>query len=263
MGAIAMTGPVWRLEGVGNFRDLGGGLTADGRRVAPHRLFRSGSLHRMTDRDRATLEACGITTVIDLRSPAESRQQPYVWEATTAVPAPLADDRVVADMMQRFEAGTITSAELEDWWSLTRVFQAPEEQVASLRTIFSTLIALPSDEAVLIHCRGGKDRTGMVAALVLDSLGVRREDVMADFLLTNDAARVEPTDGEIAAFFERFPWFTPEAVAAMQGVRAEWLDSLFAGIAERYGSAPRYLADHVGIGEVGVRQLRANYLRPV
>lgn len=257
-----MTSPVLRLEGVSNFRDLGGRLTIDGSRVAPNRLFRSGSLHLMTDRDRQYLEARGITTVVDLRSPAERRHQPYVWPATTTVPAPLADDRVVADMMRRFEAGMITSAELEDWWSLTRVFQAPEEQVASLRTLFSTLMTLPPDEAVLIHCRGGKDRTGMVAAFILDCLGVRREDIMADFLLTNDAARAEPTDREIAAFFQRFPSFSPEAVAAMQGVRAEWLDTLFGRVAEQYGSVTRYVADHVGIGEVGVQQLRANYLQP-
>ena len=258
-----MTGPVGDLEGISNFRDLGGGRTADGHRVATHRLYRSGSLHAMTDSDRAALESCAITTVIDLRSESERRRQPYAWESTRAVLAPLVDDHVVIDMMGRFKAGTITSEELEDWWNLTRVFHAPEEQVASIRTIFHALIALPPGEAALIHCRGGKDRTGMVAAFLLDSLGVRRQDVMADFLRTNESIRDARTARDVAAFLEQFPSLSAEAGAAMQGVRPEWLDSLFSRVAAQYGSVARYLADHVGIGATGLARLRANYLDPV
>lgn len=259
-GAIPVTAPVVGFEGVSNFRDFGGARTSAGRRVATGRLYRGGSLHLMTESDRLVLAGLRITTLIDLRSDSERRQLPCVWDSAVTVAAPLADDHVVIDIIQRFKAGTVTSEELEDWWNLTRVFQAPEEQVASMRTIFRALMDALPGQAVLIHCRGGKDRTGAVAAFVLDALGVRREDIMTDFLRTNDSGPSEHAVREMAVFQDRLRSLSPGAIAAMQGVRAEWLDQLLTTVADRYGSVAGYLADHVGIGREGIDQLRDNYL---
>ena len=103
----------------------------------------------------------------------------------------------------------------------------------------------------------------MVVAFVLDALGVRRQDIMADFLRTNDSGRSVHAEREMAAFHERLRSLSPGAIAAMQGVRPEWLETLFSRVAAQYGSVARFLADHVGIGEAGLAQLRANYLDPV
>ena len=258
-----MAEPSARLEGVPNFRDLGGAETADGRRVRARRLYRSGSLHEMTEADRTILEDLGIRIVIDLRCEWERLQHPYRWPGVARVAAPLVDDRVVIDMMDRFKAGTVSSEELEDWWHLSRVFQAPEEQVASIHLIFDTLLQ-PRDDAVLIHCRGGKDRTGMVSAFVLEALGVQWDQVMADFLRSNEAVQNDRVKREIAAMLARAVTgpVTPEAVASLSGVRAEWLEALFARVAGRYGSVTRYLSDHIGVGEDGMATLRQVYLEP-
>ena len=253
-----------RFERIRNLRDLGGRVTPDGRRVVKRRLFRSGSLHEITDEDRSALEALGIRTVIDLRSEWERRHQPDEWPGVRIVSAPLVDDQLVASINARFEAGTIPSEELADWWQLTRVFQAPEEHTSSVRVIFDTLLETGPDDAVLFHCRGGKDRTGMVAALVLEALAVTREETLADFMRSNGVADDKGVRGELAAIIAQVggsSW-SDEAILSLTGVRREWLDTLFHRIEDRYGSVTRYLTDHVGIGDRGIARLREIYLEP-
>ena len=232
--------------------------------MAGGRLYRSGSLHDMTDDDRSALEALGIRTVIDLRSEWERRQHPYEWPRARIVLAPLIDDELVASINVRFRAGTIPSEELEDWWQLTRVFQAPEEHSSSIRVIFDTLLQAGPGDAVLFHCRGGKDRTGMVSALLLDALGVTREEILADFMLSSEIADDERVTENLAVIIDTagLNSLSEEALSALTGVRREWLDTLFRRIEDRFGSVKGYLTDHVGIDDRALARLREMYLEP-
>ena len=257
-----MTDTVSRLHSIVNMRDLGGLETPDGRRVAGNRLFRSGSLHEMTREDRSALEELGIRIVIDLRSEWERRQQPYEWPNNRIVSAPLIDDQLVASINARFKTGEISSGELEDWWQLIRMFHAPEEHISSIRKIFDTLIEANSDEAVLFHCRGGKDRTGVIAALVLDALGVTRKAILTDFMLSDELPEAERGMGQLTAIIDAAApaSLSDEARSSLTGVRQEWLDTLLRRIEDRYGSVARYLTDDVGIGDRGLARLQEMYL---
>jgi len=255
---------VVRFEGIVNARDLGGLATSNGGCVAPGRLYRSASLHEMTDADRSTLEALGIGVIIDLRAEWERREHPYEWTRGRIVLAPLVDDDLVESITGRFADGSLRSSELEDWWELTRVFQAPEEHAPSIRTIFETLLEAEPAEGALFHCRGGKDRTGMVAALILEALGVTRAEVLADFLFSNeavDAERVTKDFKAIAAARGQRP-LSARARFSLTGVRPEWLDTLFRGIEDRYGSVLEYLTGHVGISPGDLARLRQEYVVP-
>lgn len=249
------------MEGVRNIRDLGGIPVSEGR-VARRRLIRSGSLHEATPRDLAELVALGVRTVIDLRSPAERHALGYRWPEVTVVAAPLVTDEQVAAITRGFETGTLTSRELEDWWSLTGVYEAPFEHLGSIRTVFEVIGEADAHEAVLFHCRGGKDRTGLVAALVLEALGADRGEIFADFL-ASDGER----DGSIeAAEFRSLRvalearGLSPRAISSLIGVRAEWLDRLIGGIEAQCGSVERYLTDSVGLGTGGLEELRRRYV---
>ena len=251
-----------RLEGVLNFRDLGGIAASDGRRVAPGRLYRSASLHEMTDADRSSLEDLGIGTIIDLRSDWERGRQPYSLAGARMVGAPLVSDERMASIVARFEGGTLTSEELEDWWTFTRVYQTPEEHLAAIRMVFDEFLGVRPGGAVLFHCRGGKDRTGLIAALLLDALGVPRAGIVGDFLRSNgamdDAAATEDF-ARLAASLER-SGVTRRAIEAITSVKEQWLHVLLDGISSRYGSVRSYLADTVGIGDIGLKRLREIYL---
>ncbi len=259
-----MVGQVFRFERILNMRDLGGLKTSDGHRVGKNRLYRSGSLDEATNEDRSALEALGIQTVIDLRSEWEARQQPYEWSTVRIVEAPLIDSRLVASINARFKIGAIANEELEDWWQLARVFQAPEEHASSIRVIFDTLAEAGPGDAVLFHCRRGKDRTGMVVALVLDALGVTREEILADFMLSNQPANNGGATEGLAGIIETagLDSLSDEALLSLTGVRREWLDTLFERIEDRFGSVLEYLMDRAGVDTRKLALLRETYLEP-
>ena len=246
-----------------NLRDLGGLKTADGRHVAHRRLYRSGSLHELTRQDGPALEALGIGIVIDLRSDWERMSQPYDLPARV-VAAPLVDDESVKSIHAAFDSGTITNEALEDWWNLTRVFQAPEEHAASLTTVFKTLVDAAPGEGVLFHCRGGKDRTGLVSALVLDALGVTWDEIVSDFMRSNLPLDDEHLAAHLAPVLAALApnGLSSEALFSLIGVRREWLEDLFGRIEGSYGSVTRYVTDTLGIGSVGLAILRDRYLEP-
>ena len=253
---------VVHLERVRNVRELSGLPTADGRRVAPGRLFRSGSLHEMSDGDRRALEAMGVRIVVDLRSLFEQQHQSYEWPAGRRVAAPLADDETVAGIFRRVQAGGLSELAVEDWWNLTGVFDIPDQHRSSMATIFSTLLETGPGEGVLFHCTGGKDRTGVAVGFVLSALGVTPEAIVADFLLTN----AEATE-RAAEFIEWMKQATghamsPERAYWLAGVKGEWIETLFARTAARYGSVAGYLREALGVGPGELAALQDRFLEP-
>ena len=247
-----------RLQRVHNARELGGLPAADGRRVASHRLFRSGSLHEMTQADRRALESLGVRIVIDVRSLFEQGRQSYEWPAGRKVAAPLADDETVADIFRRFQAGELSEWDFEDWWNLTGVFDIPIEHRSSVGTIFAALLEAGPGEGVLIHCTGGKDRTGVAVALVLSALGVAREAIVEDFLLTNAEAKERAAEFVAWMRLATGRTLSPERAFWLAGVKGEWIETLLQRMAAGYGSVAGYLSEelNVGPGELAVLQDR-------
>jgi protein-tyrosine phosphatase len=252
------------LERVANLRDLGGLPAGDGRRVVPGRIYRSGSLHEMTGADRRALESWRVRTVVDLRSVWEQRHQPYEWPAGRVVTAPLASDEAVAGIFSRFLNGTLTEDEMADWWITTGVFDAPAEYPESVRAVFAALLEAAPGEAVLFHCTGGKDRTGAVAALILRALGAAPAAIVADFVASNGQLATPERLDELAARLNRGreQHLSPEALFALSGVKAEWLDVMFGRLADRFGSVDAYLGDALGLAEADLEALRERYLEP-
>lgn len=159
---------ILQLEGVVNFRDLGGLPTSDERIVRRGRIFRSDVLYRLTPGDTIALSQLGIRTVIDLRSRDEVRKYPQSSLKTAGlqqVNVPLIPDtHVVAETM------------LEDYLLLLR--NAGE----GFRAIFGLLSrdAYP----LVINCFAGKDRTGLASALILGALGVPDDVIVVDYALS-------------------------------------------------------------------------------
>lgn len=251
------------MERVRNLRDIGGVPAGPGLRVAAGRLYRSASPHEMTELDRAAFRALRIRTVIDLRTRWERDRQPYEMPGAVLLTIPLAAEDAVSSVTERFMAGRLTSAEVEDWWGLVGVYSAPEDQADGIRRVFEALLGADPDGGVLFHCRGGKDRTGLIAALALEALGVDRSLVIDDFLLGGDTRHHTSTseDHELRAVVERME-LTLRAQRALSGVDAEWLLTLLEGLEAKYGSVGAYLVERVGLGEAGLGRFRDLYLEP-
>ena len=182
------------LEGTSNTRDIGGYQTSDLRTLRWRQIIRSENLSRLTASDFQKLEEIGVKTVIDLRTDREHDQSPTVW---------------LGDNPPRFFHFPIGDAH-NDWFNAQRRMmkrnrfteeQALEHMVEGYRMIadvgppsFQKLMDLVLDQSnwpILIHCNAGKDRAGVAVTLILEALGVDRETIMEEFLLTNEIGRTE------------------------------------------------------------------------
>jgi protein-tyrosine phosphatase len=173
------------LDGALNFRDLGGYPTTDGRRVRWGAVYRSDRLSSLTDADHRVLESLNLELVCDLRSDDERAKKPDRLHPKTP---PL-----VANIPIEVQAGTELEALLisgeRDRDRLRRVVVSGYRDFVHVhRNAWSGLFRVLLDErsgAVVVHCSAGQDRTGFAAALLLLAIGVARDVVVEDYLLTD------------------------------------------------------------------------------
>ncbi len=238
------------LEGATNFRDLGGYEAVDGRRVRWRRLFRADGLHGLTPADHRTLEALGIEEALDMRYGPERAGEPArLPESAASVHIGLPEAPGVS-LLETLNLGGVSSAEVAKSW-LTRSYAGyPEKYAPACRAILCRLVAVDAPP-LLFHCTAGKDRTGFAAAVVLEALGVPRETIMEDYLLTNrhwDRGNREP-EGLPREIYE--PVFS---------AREEYLSASWATLDREHGGLEGWLDRAVGFGAGERERLKAALL---
>ena len=175
------------LQGGRNFRDLGGYKTRSGQRVRSGHIYRSGSLSALTDEDYEALSERGIETIVDLRSNKEREKEPTNWRAGDVEFLDqdyehldnLAKNDTWMDQLRAHDATEQTA--ITGMSNFYRV--APYMFAPIYSQIFERLVKM--DTPLLFHCAAGKDRTGVMAALILTVLEVPRETIFEDYLLTD------------------------------------------------------------------------------
>ncbi|MEU6235213.1 tyrosine-protein phosphatase [Kitasatospora sp. NPDC047058] len=235
------------FDGLCNFRDLGGYPTADGRSTRWGRLYRSDALGKLSspaDLDR--FRALGIGTVIDLRYPWEIERRGRVPELDGTAYHNLSIEHRPYDQAE-------IDPELDPWRYLAdRFAEVAEDGVVEIREVLELIAA--ADRPVVFHCASGKDRTGLVAALVLTLAGVGEDDVAADFALTELATPRLVADWHAAnpGRTLRWPGFgrAPEEVIRL----------VLADLSRAHGSVHGYVTGKLGIDERLVDELRARLL---
>ena len=169
------------LPGVQNVRDLGGYQARNGLVTRWRRLLRGDGLHRLTPEGMELLNSEGLTSVIDLRSQAELEEEPnpYVDQGPVGFyHKPIYDDLAPALLA--------TGQGADDDDPLVHFYlSALIDRAEAMRDILATIASAPKG-AILFHCTAGKDRTGLVAALLLETAGVDRQTILADYSLTRE-----------------------------------------------------------------------------
>lgn len=247
------------LEGVRNFRDLGGYDTRQGRRVRWRQLFRSASLGSLTPRDHAQLEGLGLRVICDLRATDERTKEPVRW-SSGAGPRLLERDYAL-DLSMLAAAMTRPEASLHEGRAAFRGLYAtlPQRFAESYRALFAALLA--GETPLAFNCSAGKDRTGVGAALLLAALGVPRATIVEDYLLSNEHYRPGP---EVATAMSgrHGRWLLalrPEMLQLMVTVDASYLDAAFESVERSHGSLERYLETALGIDAHARATLRERY----
>ncbi len=256
------------LAGASNFRDFGGYPTADGRQVKWRLLYRSDRLCDLTAEDYVALAPHRIRFVYDLRRDSEVAEAPTIWRGEPApelIRAMMMPDsagpntfqRIAADETARHDAN-ITRKIMRRMYENMLSLPAP---IAAYGMIFQRLGELDAFPA-LFHCAGGKDRTGAVAALILDLLGVAREDIAEDFMLTGlyyDAANsLKNRVSQIVSTAEIGHW-SEEALVPIFGVERDYIET-FLDILAAEGGAERFLTDKAGVEPAALARVRAALL---
>ena len=254
------------LDGVVNTRDLGGLQTKDGRTVRKGQLIRSGEIDDMGETGMARLDALGVGSIVDLRTVTEATAHPISWPEGLGpdryhFPVMEQESQAIDDMRASIKAGTATFEDTDALF-LGAFANIPSSYEAELRSLFDVLLNQPEGEAVLYHCSGGKDRTGVATALVLSALGVTEEDIKADFMLSNVLKDADNASVRIAQQVNAAKGtnMTSEAVWPSLGVRDEYLDAFYSGIEQQYGSVDGYLRDGLGLTDDDLQTLRDRYL---
>ncbi|MDP2221443.1 MAG: tyrosine-protein phosphatase [Hydrogenophaga sp.] len=224
------------LSGASNFRDLGGLTGLDGRRVRTGQVFRSDHLGALSADDHRTLQPLGITHSIDFRGVAERSALPSTLPGATAVS--LAIEPTVVVQVQALLARGQVPTEAETVALMCRTYRAFARAAApTYARFFQHLLAHPTP--LVFHCTAGKDRTGFAAALLLGALGVPREAVMADYLLTNQLYRRSPlVQAHGPAHVMDVLW---QVQPAFLNAALDTIDTDFGGLA-------RYLEGPMGLG---------------
>jgi protein-tyrosine phosphatase len=245
------------LQGQSNFRDLGGYTTADGRKVKPGLIFRSGELSNLTADDYRIIATLRLRTVYDLRTDGERAAAPTVWAAgpvqTLASSKPGSPLAGLAPKRGEPLTPAVARAVMMGFYRQMPTAYAPE-----FKAIFQQLL---DDQApLLLHCTAGKDRSGLASALILTALGVPRAQVVADYELTNrhlDLADLQRA-GVNSAFLARLP---PDVAQVFLAADPAYLEASFQSIEQHYGSIDAYLVQVLSIGPVQKAKLRSLYLQ--
>jgi protein-tyrosine phosphatase len=251
------------LDGAVNVRDIGGYRTSYGLEVIRERLFRGDALSQLTGPDVERLDRLGLRTVIDFRTPGEvllaGADRLPSGVAFVSLPVGGGDLGSVYELIasgdhdrQRRALGDGRAASL--MVEINREFVADARQREAFGAALR-LVCSPGRLPLLYHCSGGKDRAGWMTAIALTCLGVPREVVLRDYLLSNDFHRTE---------YQRLRYdlvktgivADPELLRPLMEQSATYLGAAFEEAERRYSSFGRFVTDGLEISGEMVGELR-------
>ena len=247
-----------RFEGTPNFRDYGGYKTIDGRTIKWRQLFRSGQLSRLTKRDQDIFSRLDIRLVFDFRREDERKKEASLFPPS-AIPEtvllPINPGNAIS-FVENIANGNMDSLKMADFMcEINKEFVF--DQADKYRQMFASLLN-HNKGGSLVHCAVGKDRTGFAVAMVLSALGVPRDTIFFDYMLT---AQYLSVDREIAAASKKYQWTgKPEVMRAMLEVRSDYLQSAFDIIDKQFPTVEDYLQQVLEVGQAERDWLQARYL---
>lgn len=245
-----MNDRIRQFKGIHNFRDYGG-YAARGGRLKTAQLFRSGQHSDATAQDLADFHALDVRTVIDLRGNSERASWPCLRHEDFGAEVLFFDGetsgRGGAPHVEAARREVVTAEDAHAAMIDLYAFMPHRPNLnAILKSYFDVLAT--RDGASLLHCFAGKDRTGFAAALLHRLMGVHPDDLVADFMLTNDAG---DRAARIAAGAESIrrsrPGLSDAAVTVLMDVHPAYLDAAFEAATAAHGSVENYAETVLGV----------------
>lgn len=258
------------LEGVKNTRELGGLTVASGRRVKSGRLIRAAALTDLTERDRTLLcDGLGLKLIIDLRTAVEAEEKPDpALPGVEYLHLPLLSEATAGITKERTPnmklvgRGSISGRELAagmpDMAAIYPQFVTNEYTRGQLSAMMHRILA-QEDGAVLFHCSGGKDRTGITAMLLETVLGADEKTCFRDYLFTNRAVRATGDKTFLLLLLLKGSLTAARKVRNIYLAKRSYLQSVYAAIDAR-GGMDRFLREDLGLTDDEMSRFRERTL---
>lgn len=245
-----------KLQGVLNFRDIGGYKTADGHTIRYNLLYRSAVLAAMTLSDNQELAPLKIRYEIDLRTPAQRSQFPTHWGPNPPQ---------VIDIP--FLVGNIPPLRPSDSLDPIKAKENARLGYASYAMVNAATmgqvlhVLAEGDVPALIHCNGGRDRTGVTVAVLMTVLGASRKDVYHEYLLSNRPATAAQQRQMAAIRNQPYPPSPADReLQKADTLDTTGLDAFFHAIDANYGSFNAYVRDGLKLSDRDLQDLRRRFL---
>lgn len=226
-----------------NFRDVGGLPVADGGRLRPNILYRCEGPANFDDAHRRELAALGIRLVCDMRAEQERGDAPNTWHGEAR--------------LYHLDMNNVLREESSAGWEALKTDPSPSAAQDALSKSYAAMpgailphvgglidAIIDGETPALVHCTAGKDRTGVLVALLLTLIGVPHDAIVADYQRSDIFGQNMKLKGSVEiSFFEAFG-FTPtaEIIDAMIGVDTAYLAAAFASVRAQWGTVAGYFA---------------------
>ncbi|HOI26620.1 MAG: tyrosine-protein phosphatase [Paludibacteraceae bacterium] len=235
-----------------NFRDLGGYIGAEGRPVKWRTLLRASDFNELADDDAAYLASIPVKTIIDFRAHEEFLHLPDKTISSVEHIYNLSID--AGNLVPSLKALVDDPTLLEDErfaFALDMMFDMYRKLATQYDEVFRQFFEIlqrDDEQPVLFHCSAGKDRTGLASALILSALGVDRETIFTDYLMTNQTLQGK---------YDHFDYIGSISLL-FKSVRRDFLETAFAEIEKKHGSLEQYLTNTLS---VDLSLMRTKYLQ--
>lgn len=252
------------LDGGSNFRDMGGYPTMDGSMVKRGLLFRSAAMSSLTESDAEYLAQLGIESVMDLRSSEELELFPNSWAKNAGI-AYHSHDYSIFELLGGRSAEELRNLDMATMYEGMPLLLKPQ-----LQQYFALL--LEARAPLVVNCSAGQDRTGIISALLLSALGVPRQLVLEDYLLSSDFRRPQVERGDVdlaahaqtnafAALMANYSQAEQTHAAPLVTTDGEpYLVFALRRIEADYGSIEAFLEREAGVDADDIARLRQLYL---
>lgn len=251
------------FEKIQNARDLGGLKNKEGQMIRTGLLLRTANLSETSENDLLKLvEEYHLAKVIDLRTEMERTQKPDVVPGTAEyVTNPIFDERVFGISHEKAEQKKLDEIEIPALEDLYRMMLSEEMCLENFSK--AVRIVMEHDFAtgsVLWHCTEGKDRCGLLAVFLLSALGVNREVILEDYLLTNETnvPKAEMIGKQLEALGK--PEAQIEAIKNTFLAKESYLNAAYGVIEAKYGDMDAFLREGLGISEETIVRFREKIL---
>lgn len=246
------------FTGAHNFRDLGGYKTSDGKTVKWGKVYRSDNLHSLTDEDVKYMERLNLKSVVDFRSDEERNEEPdRLTPDMTPILLPIKfePEGVTETLMRDLTFGDLDSSNLLRDFNVILVKEFTEEYRDFFRHIVDN-----GGEPFVLHCTAGKDRAGFGSAMILTVLGVPREKIIEDYLLTNtyvsDHVESKLLETELKTFFRA----DSDNLRKINLVEERYIQAAFDTIDSHWGGMDQYISEGLNLTEEDINKIKDYYL---